>query len=126
MTGPRLKPSAKAGDGRPWKPGQSGNPVGRAFGSRSLLSEAFLKDLLADWQENGPEALKMARAESPATYLRVVASLMPKEIAVKHEVDNLSLADLDVAIDILRAAVAGAVDEVRGDEGDGAGGNQTH
>jgi hypothetical protein len=36
-----------------WKPGQTGNSPGRPRGSRDTINEAFLKDLAADWQENG-------------------------------------------------------------------------
>ena len=31
-----------------WKPGQTGNPLGRPKGSRDTINEAFLKDLAAD------------------------------------------------------------------------------
>ena len=65
---------------KPFKPGQSGNPAGRPKGARSKLAEAFVDALLADWKENGVEAIVAMREDKPADYVKVVASLLPKEI----------------------------------------------
>lgn len=64
-----------------FKPGQSGNPAGRPKGARSKLGEAFLKELLADWEEHGAKAIIDMRDEKPGDYVKVVASLLPKEIS---------------------------------------------
>ncbi|WP_439393333.1 DUF5681 domain-containing protein [Bradyrhizobium sp. PMVTL-01] len=40
----------------PWQPGQSGNPKGRALGSRNRMSESFLEDLRATWEKHGAHA----------------------------------------------------------------------
>jgi hypothetical protein len=66
-----------------WKPGQTGNPNGRPKGSRDTINEAFLKDLAADWRENGAESLRKAREERPAEYCRMVAGLQPKDQNLK-------------------------------------------
>ena len=63
-----------------WAPGQSGNPAGRPKGSRQKLSEGFLSDLAEHWQEHGKDAISRACEKSPVEYLRVVASLMPKNV----------------------------------------------
>jgi hypothetical protein len=68
-----------------WKPGQSGNPLGRAVGSRNRFSEAACADALADWTANGPSILERVRATDPSTYLRVLFSIIPKDIAVSIE-----------------------------------------
>lgn len=61
-----------------------GKGTGRPKGSRSKFAETFLKDFLADWEENGPEAIAECRNEDPATYLRVAASILPKELNIKE------------------------------------------
>ena len=66
----------------PWQPGQSGNPAGRPRGSRNRLGEAFVDDLFADWRENGSQVIVAVRKADPSTYLRVVASILPKELSV--------------------------------------------
>jgi len=67
-----------------WKPGQSGNPIGRPKGSRTKFAETFLRDFLADFEEHGAEVIEECRVEHPETYLRVAASLLPKELNIKE------------------------------------------
>ncbi len=71
-----------------WKPGESGNPAGRPRGSRDTINEAFLKDLAADWKDDGINALRRAREDRPAEYCRMVASLLPKDQNLSVKNDN--------------------------------------
>lgn len=81
-----------------WKPGQSGNPTGRPKGSRNKLGEAVIDDVLADWQAHGGEVIQRVREESPAVYLRVVASLLPRVTEAELRAESgLSLLDLLLA-----------------------------
>ncbi len=84
----------------PWQPGESGNPVGRPTGARSKLSEAFLKAVHDDFVEHGVEALESVRENDPSTYLRVIASLMPRN--VKLNVNTTDTVDLLKAMNEFR------------------------
>jgi Family of unknown function (DUF5681) len=66
--------------GRPFEPGESGNPAGRPKGSRNKLSEAFLQALADDFEANGKEVIERVRTERPHDYLKVCASVMPKRL----------------------------------------------
>ena len=71
--------------GVPFQPGQSGNPAGRPKGARSKLGEAFLEAMRASFEERGEEAIQAVITEKPDQYLKVIASLMPKEIDLGEE-----------------------------------------
>lgn len=67
--------------GVPFKPGQSGNPAGRPKGARAKLGEAFIDALLDDWNKNGIDAIIKMRDEKAADYVKVIASILPKELS---------------------------------------------
>ena len=71
-----------------WQPGQSGNPAGRPVGSRNKLGERFLEDLRRDWQQHGAQVIATVRLNDPGTYLKVVASLVPRQMQL-----NVGLGD---------------------------------
>lgn len=71
--------------------GKKGGP-GRPKGSRAKLGEAFLADLHADWKEHGPETIEKVRTERPSDYMKVVASILPKDL-------NVNLNPLEEATD---------------------------
>ena len=75
-----------------WKPGTSGNPAGRPRGSRNKLSDDFVAALYNDFQDHGSAAIAACRAEKPDVYVRVIASLLPKDV-------NLTTRNLDDLID---------------------------
>jgi len=64
---------------------------GRPKGARSKLGEAFLQDMLADWSENGKVVIEAVRTEKPDQYLKVVASILPKEMNLRvNDFDELT------------------------------------
>ena len=90
--------------GRPFQPGESGNPFGRPKGSRNKLAEAFIADVYADWLEHG--ILALVRVRQPAAYLRIVAALLPQHIEVSDDVGLLSDSELDARLELVEAAIA--------------------
>jgi hypothetical protein len=86
------QPKAVRGSGlTPWKPGQSGNPAGRKPGSRNALSESFLSQLHRHFQEHGASAIDAVYNESPVDYLKVVASVVPKQFGLEEGTQNAFL-----------------------------------
>src|SRR5262245_25812653 len=74
-----------------WKPGTSGNPAGRPRGSRNKLSEEFVAALYGDFQDYGSAAIAACRVEKPDVYVRVIASLLPKDMNIKvQQLDDLT------------------------------------
>jgi hypothetical protein len=65
--------------------GNSGNG-GRPKGSRNKLGEAFIEALQASFEQHGPETIETVRTEKPDQYLKVIASLLPKDV-------NLTVSD---------------------------------
>lgn len=85
---------------------------GRPKGSRNKLGEAFLSDMLEDWTVNGKAAIETVRSEKPDQYIKVVASILPKEVKVSvNEFDDLTDDQLArqlaaIASQLARAGVA--------------------
>lgn len=97
---PNLRPA--------WQPGQSGNPAGRPKGSRNKLTEDFVADVYADWQQHGADVLKSVRADRPTDYLKVVAGVITKDVAVTvRDYDDLSDDELAERFAIAAARLAG-------------------
>jgi hypothetical protein len=59
---------------------------GRKRGSRNLLSERFLADLHAQWMKSGKAVLEAVAQKEPATFLKVVAGVMPRLIDIEAAV----------------------------------------
>ena len=84
-------------------PGNTGGS-GRPKGARSKLSEEFLAGLQSDFAEHGVDVIAQVRAERPHDYLKLIASVLPKDLNVEWNspVDPMRLTD-----EQLRAIAAG-------------------
>ena len=90
----------------------NGNGSGRPKGSRNKLCRAVLEDLMADWAEGGAAAIKMMRVERPAEYVRVMCSILPKELIFENSaVTELDDDELDHMISMLRERALAARQE---------------
>lgn len=76
------------------------NGGGRPKGSRNKLSEVLLSAVVDDFAAFGADALAQLRQKDPATYLRLVASLVPRELILQREeapaVDYAELSEAEV------------------------------
>ena len=69
----------------PWKPGECGHP--NPGGRRRRLTEAFITDFQSIWEAEGLAAIQRVARNDPSTFVRVAASLLPKDINLKATLD---------------------------------------
>ncbi len=84
--------------------GGNGGP-GRPKGSRNKLSEEFLAALHDNFLQNGVTAIERMCEEDPTAYLRMIASLVPRQFVIDRtsDLDALSEDELDERIRELAA-----------------------
>jgi hypothetical protein len=81
-------------------PGNSGRPKG----SRNKLQAKFLDSLAADFEIEGEAVIRFVRADKPVDYLKIIASVLPKELLMPDSpLNEVSDDDLAEAIAIYRA-----------------------
>lgn len=93
----------------PFRPRQSGNPRGRPKGARNKLGEQFLADVYDSWQVHGAAAIATVARDHPVEYLKLVASLLPKESGLKppsNALEEMSEEDLEQALNDVRQYLA--------------------
>lgn len=88
----------------PFEPGKSGNPAGRPKGSRNKLGEAFVQALHDDFEEHGVATIEAVRRDKPEVYVKVIASLLPRELKIETTGD-LTDEQLDKRIRQLASAL---------------------
>lgn len=83
--------------GRPFARGVSGNPGGRPVGSKNRIQADFLRELADHFAQEGRRAIERMCEEDPAAYVKVVASLMPKDVKLSaqplHEMSDDDIYD---------------------------------
>ena len=68
--------------GRPWQPGQSGNPNGRPVGARGRFSERFVNDIADAWGKYGAAIVEQMATTEPVRFAELCARLIPKDVQV--------------------------------------------
>jgi hypothetical protein len=68
-------------------PGNEGGP-GRPKGSRSKLSESYLKALADDFEEHGLETIVRLREDRPDIYVGAIGKLMPKLLDISGDIEH--------------------------------------
>jgi hypothetical protein len=98
---PRVQPDLANADTKP-----GANAGARPKGARSKLSRAFIAALCAKFEEQGEECLRVVIAEDPATFLKLVAAAIPKELDINpNALAELSDDDLAALIALARHQV---------------------
>jgi hypothetical protein len=96
--------------------GFSGNPGGSPEATRRAFNKRFLLDLAEDWQQHGREVFKRVRRESPASYLKVCAMVLAKEVKLEHSrsaIKELSDEELEQAIQAIQAMLAAQAEKTK-------------
>src|SRR6516225_5361112 len=102
-----------------FKQGVSGNPHGNRHRTRHLLNQEFMQALLLHFRQHGKKAIEKVAREQPASYLKILGLLVPREHKVEHSnsLKNWTDEELEAGIDLVkqmlesRAAASGAVIE---------------
>lgn len=91
-----------------WGVGQSGNPAGRPRSARSKISESFLKQVYAEWEISGKAAIANMARDEPCDFVKMVASLIPKEFHVTElPFEGMTLDDVGDIIEAVRLEKSG-------------------
>jgi hypothetical protein len=85
-----VNPAGNVSNLIPFKPGQSGNPGGRAVGARNRLTAAFLNDLADHYAEKGKAAIEKLCDKDPVAYVRAIVALCPKQLEGVSPLDGLA------------------------------------
>ena len=91
---------------------------GRPKGSRNKLAQRVFDDILRHWNESaggdlckGQAALELLYREKPGEYLKLTASVLPKEFVFENAVTELDDDELDRMIEALRERALSARQE---------------
>ena len=71
------------------------------------LGDAFYAAMFEAWQVEGPAIIELVRREHPAAYLKLIASVLPRQIAIESEPLEFCT---DHDLEALRVFLAGVQD----------------
>src|SRR5215472_11516841 len=91
-----------------FKRGVSGNPHGNRHRTRHLLNQEFMQALLLHFRQHGKKAIEKVAREQPASYLKILGLLVPREHKVEHTNPLKKLTDeqLEAMIEYLETSLA--------------------
>jgi hypothetical protein len=95
-------PNPKRSNLKPFVKGRSGNPTGKPVGARNRIQGDFIRAVADDFEQHGQDAIQRCRLEKPDVYLRVIASLMPRNLQESQLLDGLTDAELEAGIAALK------------------------
>jgi predicted nuclease of restriction endonuclease-like RecB superfamily len=83
---------------------------GRRAGSRNRLSNDFIDALAKEFAEHGNEAMRLCRVERPIEFLKLVASIIPKEFEITDSrLKDIPDDELDALIEIARRRISASI-----------------
>ena len=89
-----------------WKPGESGNKLGRPIGTRNRFSEKFVGDIAAAWDKHGAGVIERMVRNEPARFAELCGRLIPKDVQVSLSTrmpGNLEPDDWQAILELLGA-----------------------
>jgi hypothetical protein len=91
--------------------GVSGNPHGNRHRTRHLLNQEFMQALLLHFRQHGKKAIEKVAREQPASYLKILGLLVPREHKVEHSNPLKDLTDeqLEAMIEYIETSLAAQV-----------------
>jgi hypothetical protein len=86
-----------------FEPGNDGHGGGRPQGSKNRLQTKFLYELAEDFAINGAGVIKICRIEKPVEYLRIIASVLPRELQIEtNALSDMSDEDIAASLSLLQ------------------------
>ena len=90
-----------------FKQGVSGNPHGNRHRTRHLLNQEFMQALLLHFRQHGKKAIEKVAREQPASYLKILGLLVPREHKVEHSnpIKDLTDEQLEAMIEYIKTSL---------------------
>jgi hypothetical protein len=83
------------------------HPHGNRHRTRHLLNQEFMQALLLNFRHQGKKAIEKVAREQPASYLKILALLVPREHKVEHRnlIKELSDEQLEAMVEYLKTSM---------------------
>jgi len=80
---------------------------GNRHHTRHLLNQEFIQALLLHFREHGKKAIEKVAREQPASYLKILTLLVPREHKIEHSnvIKSLSDEELEAMIEYLKTSL---------------------